>query len=118
VDVKRKRSKLGHAPNTYYNARKPWVGWFTRETNEHRTKWLAFLLRIREIPASNLSPETDYPDRDFSWFSSVPPEKCRDSNLKLGTTASFRILSKSLIISFDAMQFKLLKASLNKPQNK
>jgi hypothetical protein len=25
-------------------------------------KWLTFLLRIQEVPASNLGPETGYPD--------------------------------------------------------
>jgi hypothetical protein len=25
-------------------------------------EWLAFLLRIREVPGSNLGPETGYPD--------------------------------------------------------
>jgi hypothetical protein len=30
------------------------------------------LLHIRVITASNLSPETDYPDWNISWFSSVP----------------------------------------------
>jgi hypothetical protein len=29
-------------------------------------EWLAILLRIQEFPSSNLSPETGYPDWDFS----------------------------------------------------
>jgi hypothetical protein len=47
-------------------------------------KWLALPFRIREVPGSNLCPETGYPDWDFSWFSSVPPGECHDSILKLG----------------------------------
>jgi hypothetical protein len=35
-------------------------------------EWLALLLRIREVPASNLGSETGYPDYGFSLFSSVP----------------------------------------------
>jgi hypothetical protein len=26
-------------------------------------EWLALLFRMREVPASNLGPENDYPDR-------------------------------------------------------
>jgi hypothetical protein len=39
---------------------------------------LALLLRFREIPGSNPDPAISYPDCDYSWFSSVPPDKCRD----------------------------------------
>jgi hypothetical protein len=31
-------------------------------------EWLAFVLRIREVPDSNLDPETDYDDRFFVVF--------------------------------------------------
>jgi hypothetical protein len=34
-------------------------------------RWLAVLLRIREVPGSNLVPETGCPDWGSSWFSSV-----------------------------------------------
>jgi hypothetical protein len=34
-------------------------------------KWLIFLHHIREVPGSNLGPETGYPDLSFSWFASV-----------------------------------------------
>jgi hypothetical protein len=34
-------------------------------------EWLTLLLRIREDPGSNLSPDTGYTD-GFLWFSSVP----------------------------------------------
>jgi hypothetical protein len=33
------------------------------------------LLRILEVPGSNLCQETGYPDRGFPWFFSVPPFK-------------------------------------------
>jgi hypothetical protein len=31
-------------------------------------KWLKLLLRIREVPGSNLGPKTGYPDWRFSRF--------------------------------------------------
>jgi hypothetical protein len=42
------------------------------------------LLRILDVPCSNLSPGIGYPGGGFSWFSSVHPGECRDSTLKLG----------------------------------
>jgi hypothetical protein len=42
-------------------------------------EWLTLLLCIREVPGSNLGPETGYP----LWFSSVPPGECHDSSWKL-----------------------------------
>jgi hypothetical protein len=66
-------------------------------------KWLALLLRIRNVQGSNLGPETGYPVRLRSWFSSVIPYKHQYSALNYATTASFHILCYSLIIlSFDA----------------
>jgi hypothetical protein len=44
-------------------------------------EWLTLLLRIRKASGSILGPATVYPDWGFSWHSSVPPGKCRDSNL-------------------------------------
>jgi hypothetical protein len=41
------------------------------------------LLRIWEIPGSNLSPGDRISWLRFSWISSVPPDKFRDSTLKL-----------------------------------
>jgi hypothetical protein len=41
-------------------------------------QWLATPRRIREVPGSNLGPETGYPDCVFSWFSSNPPGKYLD----------------------------------------
>jgi len=32
-------------------------------------EWLTLLLRIQEVPGSNLGPETGYTDWGFSWFS-------------------------------------------------
>jgi hypothetical protein len=37
---------------------------------------LTLPLSIQEVPDSNLGLETKYPDRGFSWFSSVSPGKC------------------------------------------
>jgi hypothetical protein len=57
-------------------------------------EWLTLLLRIREVPGSNLSPETAYPESGSWWFSSDPPGKYEDSALKLGHN-TFQILSNS-----------------------
>jgi hypothetical protein len=46
-------------------------------------KWLTLLLRIQEVPGSNLSPDTGYHDWGFLWFSSVTPGECCDIVLKL-----------------------------------
>jgi hypothetical protein len=81
--------------------------------------WLALLLRIHEVPVSNLFPKTGYSDRGLVWFSSIPAEKWRYGTLNYTTTAFFLILYKSLfiiILSFDSIKSELLGASLNKPQ--
>jgi hypothetical protein len=39
-------------------------------------------LRVLGIPGSKLDTETGYPDRCFSWFSSVASGNCWDSVLK------------------------------------
>jgi hypothetical protein len=41
------------------------------------------LLRIREVPGTNLGPEIGYPDRGTSLFASVSPSKFWDSSLKV-----------------------------------
>jgi hypothetical protein len=46
-------------------------------------EYLTLLLRIREVPGSNLDPETGCPDRDYMVFS-VPPGKFRKRTSKLG----------------------------------
>jgi hypothetical protein len=38
---------------------------------------------MREVPGSNIGPETGYPDWGSLWFSWVPPGECWDSTLKL-----------------------------------
>jgi hypothetical protein len=43
-------------------------------------EWLASLLHILEVPGSNLGPEPNYPDWEFSLFSCVLPGKFWDSN--------------------------------------
>jgi hypothetical protein len=45
-------------------------------------EWVTPLLRIREVPGSNIAPETGYSDWGFSWVSSVPPGECRIDILK------------------------------------
>jgi hypothetical protein len=47
----------------------------------YRTSRRAPLLLTREAPRSSLVLETDYPDWDFSYFSSAPLDKCRGSTL-------------------------------------
>lgn len=45
---------------------------------------LARVTCVRETPDSKPGRGTDYPNRGFSWFSSVPPRKCRDdTSIKL-----------------------------------
>jgi hypothetical protein len=39
---------------------------------------LTLLLHIRQVPGSNLGPETDCPDWGVSWLSSVPSGICQD----------------------------------------
>jgi hypothetical protein len=46
-------------------------------------EWLTLLLRIREVPGSNLGPG-DWLSYGFSLSSSVPPGKYRNSTFKLG----------------------------------
>jgi hypothetical protein len=41
------------------------------------------LIRILEVPGSNLGPETGYSEPDCASFFSVPTGKCQDSTLKL-----------------------------------
>jgi hypothetical protein len=47
-------------------------------------EWLTFLLRIREVPGSNLAPENGYPG-GFSWISLVHQAKisklCHDCSV-------------------------------------
>jgi hypothetical protein len=53
-------------------------------------EWITVLLRIREVTALNLGPETSYPELRFSWFSSVPPYECRDITYILYNTSVLR----------------------------
>ena len=55
----------------------------------HRKLPLSFLtklLRSREVPGSNLGPETGYPDGEFSCFSLVTPEMWHISTYNCITT--------------------------------
>jgi hypothetical protein len=71
------------------------TGWLHPATERHG-RWLAFLLRIWEIPGSNLDPKIGYPDWGFLRFSSVSSDKCRYSAFDQVTTASFNVLSYEL----------------------
>jgi hypothetical protein len=42
------------------------------------------LLRMREVPGSNLGPETGYPYWEFFVVYLSPSSKCRDSTLQWG----------------------------------
>jgi hypothetical protein len=42
-------------------------------------EWLTLLLRIQEVPGSNLDQEVEYPDWGSSWFLPVLPTECQDS---------------------------------------
>jgi hypothetical protein len=60
------------------------------------------MLRVLELPDSNLGPETGYSDRGLSWFFSVPPGEFRDSAVKLCHYYFFKILSL-VTVTFDAI---------------
>jgi hypothetical protein len=76
-------------------------------------EWLAFLLCIREVPGSNLGPETGYPDSVFVGFS-APLGKF---TLNWTTAASFQILIISSFIYHPFIRRCIVcvteKASLN-----
>jgi hypothetical protein len=81
-------------------------------------EWLTHLFRIREVPGSNLGPDTGYPDWGFSWFSSVLPGICWDNTLKLDHDR-FLPHPCQLIILLSPLHSMLWineKASLNKLQ--
>jgi hypothetical protein len=74
-------------------------------------EWLT-LLRIREVPRSDLGPEDDYPEWEVSWHSSVTPGKSRDNALNqvmIASSTSFPIHHSISILSFDAVYFELLE---------
>jgi hypothetical protein len=60
--------------------------------NNIMVEWLQFLLRIREVPCSNLSTETGC---RVVRFSSVPPGDCRYRTLKLAHERFLRMLCNS-----------------------
>jgi hypothetical protein len=51
------------------------------------------MLRIQEVPDSNLESETAYPDEGFSWFFSVPTGICWE-------ITSDETMSSSIFIPF------------------
>jgi hypothetical protein len=64
-------------PRTTWASQEAW--W--QEGNESCGKVVPLLLRVQVVLGSNLGQETSYPDSGFSWFSSVPPNKCQDNTL-------------------------------------
>lgn len=64
-------------------------------STKYAAEWVAFMLLIREVRVRILSGDK-LPLLKFSWFSSVPLSKCRDSTLK---PTFFHSLSNSLLIS-------------------
>lgn len=34
---------------------------------------------VQHLPGQNLCSDSDYPQKDFAWYSSVPPAKCQQS---------------------------------------
>jgi hypothetical protein len=67
--------------------------------------WLALLLRIREVPASNLGAETGYPEFFVVLLSSY--RRIPGQHLKIGprrlTSKSFPIHPSLTTLSFDAI---------------
>jgi hypothetical protein len=68
-----KCSKINYLTSVYF--RKGFRGQKIRGGKVDSSNCLLLIFRIREVPVSNLGPETD-PDCYFSWFFSVPQEKC------------------------------------------
>jgi hypothetical protein len=60
---------------------------FAEQARLELTPWTYVL----EVLALNLGRDTGFLDYDFSWFSSVPPGKCRD----ITSIKSRRLLSKN-----------------------
>jgi hypothetical protein len=73
-----------------------------------------FLIRIREMPSSNLGQDARYPNWSFLLFSSVPDE-CQNSSWKQITTVTFHILSNSSFINHPTISCHVACASLHKP---
>jgi hypothetical protein len=52
-----------------------------RQTSNKLAKAVMHLSCVGVVPDSNLHLDTNYSDRDFSWFFSVPPGEFRNSTL-------------------------------------
>jgi len=51
-----------------------------------RGRFVSILLCVREVPGSNIGQKTCHSHSDFSWLTSVPPDKCRDDTFNKVTT--------------------------------
>jgi hypothetical protein len=82
-----------------------------RIKTERRGRVVKLLLRILEIPASNLGPETGYLDWGFLYFSSAPSDKFRNIPIirpRLLPSISFPI-HLPILLSFYAISPELLR---------
>jgi hypothetical protein len=70
---------------SYYNTRAP----------SKLAQAVTLLICIPEVSGLSLGQDTDYPYSYLSWFSPVPPGKCRDSALNYAMTASFHLIFNS-----------------------
>jgi hypothetical protein len=52
---------------------------FPTVTNSVQARWIAFLLRVWNVPGSNFDPDNDCPYWGLSQFFSVLPRKYRDN---------------------------------------
>lgn len=67
-----------------------------RNRNFLTIKCLGEVPHSLDIPISNLSPKTGYPE--FVSFYSAPPCKCYYNNLEYARTVSFNVLTNSFKI--------------------
>jgi hypothetical protein len=63
---------------------------------KRRDTWLAFLLRIRDVPGSDLGAEAGHVNLGYRGFPSIPPDKFWDSNLIYAIVVFFHRISNSL----------------------
>jgi hypothetical protein len=65
---------------------------------------LPLILCLRKDTGSHLDLESGCPVCECSWFLSVPSDKRRNDTLNYSTTASFRILSCSLLVKHNTIR--------------
>lgn len=77
------------------------------------------LFRSREVPGSDLNPQTGCPNQEFLWFSSVRGGSSGISPWGYDRLLllRFSIHCPLIILLYEAIQPQLLTESLNKPEN-